>query len=156
MYSSLQGLAAVAGLVASGWAGDLARRRGVAASAIVAASLVGAAVCMLLMAGVMRFEASAAALALTVFGASFFAWGVWAPSFVALGQAVPGADASTAFGLYNTICVVGAVVGPSVTGALRDATGSFTGACVLGAVVAMLGAVAPLAVRARPRFTAQL
>ena len=136
--------------------GDVARRRDVGARAIVAGSLVGAAACMALMAAVVRFEASAAALAATIFGASFFAWGVWAPSFVALGQVFPGADASTAFGLYNTICVVGAIVGPSVTGALRDATGSFAGACGLGAVIAALGAVASLAVTPRPEFTARL
>jgi predicted MFS family arabinose efflux permease len=156
MYSSLQGLAAVAGLVASGWAADLGRRRGVSARAIVAGSLVGAAACMLLMAGVVRGEASAAVLALTVFGASFFAWGVWAPSFVALGDVFPGADASTAFGLYNTICVVGAVAGPGITGLLRDGTGSFAGACALGAGVSLLGAVASLAVAPRAGFTPRL
>ena len=156
MYASLQGLAAVAGLVVSGWAGDAARRRGMAARSIVAGSLVGASLCMVAMAAVVRFEASAAALALTVFGASFFAWAVWAPSFVALGHVFPGADASTAFGLYNTICVVGAVVGPGVTGALRDATGSFAGACLLGALAAVLGAVASLAVSAQPRMDARL
>jgi predicted MFS family arabinose efflux permease len=156
LYSSLQGLAAVAGLVISGWVGDAARRRGLTARSLVAGSLVGAALCMVAMAAVLRFEASAGALALTVFGASFFAWGVWAPSFVALGQVFPGAEASTAFGLYNSICVVGAVVGPGVSGALRDATGSFAGACLLGAVAAALGAVASTAVAARSPLDARL
>jgi MFS-type transporter involved in bile tolerance (Atg22 family) len=57
-----------------------------------------------------------------------------------LGDVAAGRELSTAFGLYNTVCVLGAVVGPAVTGWARDVTGSFAAGSYVCAAVALGGA----------------
>jgi ACS family tartrate transporter-like MFS transporter len=60
----------------------------------------------------------------------------------------------TGFGLLNSVSFLGAVVGPPITGWVRDAAGSFSPGCLLAALVALVGAGLTLAVRPSATLTA--
>jgi MFS-type transporter involved in bile tolerance (Atg22 family) len=92
------------------------------------------------MAAVLHAGGPAPLLAALMLVGSFFQWSAWAPAYLIFGELFPAAVLGKAFGLYNTICFVGAIAGPLVTGVLKDATGSFAGA-LLGAAILTLGSV---------------
>jgi predicted MFS family arabinose efflux permease len=152
--ASLQGVAGVLGLLAGGLVSDRARRRGISHKAVAAAGLAGAAGALAAMALVIQSGGSSWALLATVLAMAVGSWAVWGPSFALLGEVFGGDDVSTAFGLYNMICVIGAAVGPVVLGWARDVTGSFAAGCWISAAVALAGAVAALAVTPAFRVTA--
>ena len=141
LLASLQGIAGVAGLVVGGSAGDRALGRRGGRHAVVAASLFALTVSVAALALVVQLWRSPLALAAGLVLTAVCAWSVWGPSFALLSEAFRGDDLSTAFGIYNTICVLGAVVAPLVTGWMRDVTGSFSAGCYLSAAVAAAGAV---------------
>jgi predicted MFS family arabinose efflux permease len=147
VYSAVQGLAAVAGLVLGGLVADAARRRGVGRKSIVAVSMVAVAGSMLAMTFVLASYRSPLALGVVLFLGSFFVWSAWGPAYALIGDIESGPDVATAFGLCNTVAFVGAVVGPMVTGWTRDLTGSFSAACLIATGVAAVGAVIVLGVR---------
>ncbi len=138
LYSSLQGPAGVAGLLASGWLADRSVRAGQGRRGVLVGSLVAVTVATALLALAVQ-RGSLVALAAGVFLVAMGVWSVWAPSLAVLGDLFDERDRSTAFGLYNTICVVGALVGPGVAGWLRDLTGSFAAGCLASALVAAAG-----------------
>lgn len=138
--SSLQGLAALAGPISGGWIDDRLRARGVRPTRMVTASLVLVAACTALVALALS-RRSPLGLTVTLFAAAFFVWGIWGAVHALLGGLVPQADLGAAFGLFNALCFVGAIVGPTVTGWARDLTGTFVTGCVLGVLVALAGAL---------------
>jgi predicted MFS family arabinose efflux permease len=144
--ASLQGVAGVVGLLVGGMISDRARRRGVSHKVVAAVGLVGTAAGLAAMALVLQYNASATALLATLIAMAVCAWAVWGPSFALLGEVFAGDDVSTAFGLYNTLCVLGAAMGPVVLGWARDVTGSFAAGCWISGAVALGGAVAALGV----------
>lgn len=148
-YASLQGLAAVAGLVAGGLVADRARRRGLGHAPVVGAGLAALTIAVGLMAAAIAHR-SPLALAVTLFAAAFFCWSIWAAVYAMLGEMVAAENLGTAFGLLNSISFLGAVAGPPLTGWVRDATGSFTVGCLLAGTVALVGAALTFTVRARP------
>jgi predicted MFS family arabinose efflux permease len=152
--ASLQGVAGVAGLVAGGVVSDRARRRGVSHKVVATAGLVGTALALAAMALVLQADGSPAALLATILAMAVCSWAVWGPSFALLGEVFAGDDVSTAFGLYNMICVLGAAVGPVVLGWARDVTGSFATGCWISTAVALAGGVAALAVTPAFRLAA--
>jgi MFS-type transporter involved in bile tolerance (Atg22 family) len=77
---------------------------------------------------------------LALLAAAFFVWAMWGPAYARLGEAVGREDLAAAFGLFNTICFLGAIAGPSLTGWARDRAGSFTAGCYLATLVALVGA----------------
>ena len=137
--AGVQGLAAVAGLVTGGWADDRLRRRGVRHRTIVATGLVALAASMGAMALALA-RGSSPGVGVTLALAAFFVWGIWGSAYALLGELVRAADLGAAFGLFNSICFVGAIVGPAVTGWVRDLTGSFAAGCAVAVLVALAGA----------------
>lgn len=152
--ASLQGLAGVGGLLAGGALSDRARRRGVSHKVVAAGGLLATAAALVAMALVLQARGSPAALLTTLLVVSACSWAVWGPSFALLGEVFAGDDLSTAFALYNTLCVLGAAVGPVVLGWARDVTGSFASGCVIAAALALVGTLAPLAVTPAFRLAA--
>jgi ACS family glucarate transporter-like MFS transporter len=142
-YASLQGLAAVAGLVVGGLTDDRMRRRGWGHTVVIAVGLAALSVSVVGMAGAIASR-SVAGLAIALFVSAFFCWSIWAAVYALVGEMVSGERLGTAFGFLNTLSFLGAVVGPPLTGWLRDATGSFAPGCLLAAVVALVGAVIAL------------
>lgn len=136
--ASAQGLAAVAGLVAGGWVDDRMRRRGVRHTTVMAVSLAALAASMAGMALALA-RGSLPGLGATLPVAAFFVWAIWGSAYALLSEMVAAADLGVAFGLFNSLCFVGAIVGPAVTGWTRDLTGTFASGCALAAAVALAG-----------------
>jgi predicted MFS family arabinose efflux permease len=146
--SSLLGVAAVLGLVAGGWLGDRARRYGLGPKAVVVAAMVAMTVAMALTGAAVQWRWPTSALTIGFFCVSFFTWSIWGPSFALLGGVFRGDDVSTAFGLYNGITVLGAIIGPTVTGFVRDATGAFAAGLWLAAIVGLAGCIVAIRISA--------
>lgn len=154
LFSSLTGLAAVIGLLLGGAAGQAAQRRGRTQYAVLLPAFAAMAVTASGTALALQGRALPAVLAAGVFLTTIFAWSVWGPMWALLGQTFKDGDVSSAFGLSNTITVVGAIVGPALAGWARDVTGSFAFGLYLSAAVALAGgltlAVFSRSGRARP------
>lgn len=140
LYASFQGVAAPFGLFAMGWLADRAHKRGISRKVIIALTILLAGLSIGGMGAALATKGSAGLVAFFMMATSFFLWGTWGPSYALLSERFPPGILGTAFGLYNTICFVGAVVGPFLTGWIKDVTGSFAGGCYGAAVVAGLGA----------------
>lgn len=140
LYASFQGVAAPFGLFAMGWLADRAHERGISRKVIIALTILLAGLSIAGMGAALAAKGSAGLVAFFMMATSFFIWGTWGPSYALLSERFPPGILGTAFGLYNTVCFVGAVVGPFLTGWIKDATGSFAGGCYGAAVVAGLGA----------------
>ena len=147
LYSAVQGVAAVGGLVTGGLVADVARRRGVSRRAMMTGSMVTLAIAMLVMAGVLTSRGSPLVLGVVLFLAAFCVWSTWGPAYALIGELESGPDLATAFGLCNTVSFVGAMVGPMVTGWARDVSGSFSAGCLIAAGVSTAGALIALGVR---------
>ena len=147
LYAGLQGLAAIGGLVMGGWVADAMHRRGVARRSMMAVSLCALGVATLGLAVALSRYPSPLTVGVTMVLASFCVWSTWGPAYALIAELTPASNVATAFGLCNSLSFVGAMVGPAVTGVLRDVTGSFSASCDLGAAVAAAGALTALTVR---------
>jgi MFS family permease len=141
LLSSLLGVSAVPGLLLMGSASDRLARRGKGRKGLAGLILLGMAVAMLLMGAAVALKAPPTILAILVFAAGFCIWGVWAPIYALLAEIMPPQIQGTSFGLNNTINFIGSLVAPIATGWIKDASGSFAGACYLAAAVGVAGAV---------------
>src|SRR5262245_26923128 len=144
-YAALQGVAASLGMVASGWAHDYLLERGYSSKTVIVVGLAGVMLSMLAMAVIIA-QRSIPALAIVLFVAAFFCWSIWGAVYALLARLVRPEELGTAFGFSNSISFVGAIVGPTATGWVRDLTGSFSAGCLLAAVLASIGVALALAV----------
>ncbi len=147
LFASLQGLPAPVGLLVMGWVADRVHRRGINRKAVIALTIVLAGVSFAAMGLVVQTGGSPWLLTVLMLLTSFFFWGTWGPAYAVLYELVPASLLGTAFGFLNTVCFVGALVGPVVAGWIKDITGSFAGACYGAAIAAAWGAMLALAVR---------
>ena len=152
LYASFQGVAAPFGLLAMGWLADRAHERRIARKVVIALTILLAGASIGGMGAVLARGGSPGLVAFFMLATSFFLWGTWGPSYALLAERFPPGVLGTAFGLMNTVCFVGAVVGPLLTGWLKDLTGSFAGGCYGAAVVAGLGALLAMAYPPAWRF----
>jgi MFS family permease len=158
--ASLQGLTAPAGLLVSGLVADRLHARGYHRKLVIALALVGSVGAVLAMSlviqGYGQERGTAFLLTLAVLATSFFIWCCWGPAYAILGDLFPPSVLGRAFGAFNTICFLGAVASPHVTGWLRDLSGSFVaglhGAAALSAlaVVGMMALDRPFRLGAGP------
>jgi len=146
-YASLQGLPAPFGLLLMGWVADRVHRRGLHRKAMIALPLLLAGVSFAGVGLVVEARGSPALLAALIVLTSFFFWGAEGPLLATLGELIPPALLGTAFGLLNTIGFLGALVGPALTGWVKDQTGSFAWGCYIVVLVGAIGAASALAVR---------
>lgn len=144
-FASFQGVAAPFGLFAMGWLADRAQERGLSRKVVIGLTILLAGVSIGGMGRVIETKGSVGLVAFFMMATSFFLWGTWGPSYALLAERFPPGILGTAFGFYNTVCFVGAVVGPFLTGWVKDLTGSFAWGCYGAAVVAGLGAVVAMA-----------
>jgi MFS family permease len=158
--ASLQGITAPAGLLVSGLLADRLHVRGYHRKPVIALALVGMVASVLAMALIIQGQGGAFALTLALLATSFFIWCCWGPAYAILGDLFPSSVLGRAFGAFNTICFLGAVASPFVTGWLRDLSGTFVtgleGAaalCVL-AVAGMMALDRPFRLAATPRAVA--
>jgi len=152
--ASLQGLVAPPGLLLSGLLADRLLRRGLERKLVIAATQVLVAGSLVGMGLVTHARGPAWLLTVMLLAASFFVWCTWGPAYAIFGEMFPPSVLGKAFGLYNCTCFIGAIVGPLVTGHVKDLTGSFAAALFAAAALAAVSAVAALALRPAFRFTA--
>ena len=79
--------------------------------------------------------------------AGFFLWAFFAPFYALIADLVPKEVLGTTFGLSNTICFMGSLIAPGLTGALRDLTGDFGWGFYSAALLLLLGALSIAAVK---------
>jgi MFS-type transporter involved in bile tolerance (Atg22 family) len=77
--------------------------------------------------------------------ASFFFWCAWGPAYAIFGELFPSSVLGKAFGLYNSTCFLGAIVGPVLTGYIRDITGSFAASLFAAGVLCLLSGMTAMA-----------
>ena len=145
LYASFQGVAAPFGLFAMGWLADRAQERGFSRKVVIALTILFAGASIAGMGWVMAIRGSVGFVAFFMMATSFFIWGTWGPTYALLSERFPPAILGTAFGLMNMVCFIGSVVGPFLTGWIKDVTGSFAWGCYGAAVVAGLGAIVAMA-----------
>jgi MFS family permease len=163
--ASLQGLMAPAGLLASGLVSDRLHARGLHRKVSIAAGLLLSIASLIAMALTVQRPGPPWLLTISLLATSFFIWCCWGPAYAIFGEMFPPSVLGRAFGAYNTICFLGGVASPYVTGWLRDLSGSFvaglygaaalSGLCVacvmaLDRPFRLAGAPAPVAGPSRP------
>jgi MFS family permease len=146
--ASLQGIVAPVGLITSGLLADALHRRGVHRKVVIAAALACAAASCAAMAAVMRAQGSPLALTLLMLAASFSIWSTWGPAYALFGGMFPPSVLGRAFGLFNCVCFVGSIVGPHLTGWIRDLTGSLAAGLFTAGGLALGAAALALALGA--------
>jgi MFS family permease len=144
-FASFQGVAAPFGLFAMGWLADGLQRRGLSRKVAIALTVVLAGLSIAGLGATLQARGPVGLVAFFIMATSFFIWGTWGPSYALLAERFPPAVLGMAFGLLNTVCFVGSVVGPFLTGVIKDLTGSFAGGCYGAAILAGLGALVALA-----------
>jgi CP family cyanate transporter-like MFS transporter len=139
--ASLVGIAAVPGLIITGYVSDriVERKRG--RKALIGTSYLFTGLCMFLMGLAVRLHWSASAGAFIIFFMGFFAWGHWAAFYALIADIVPDEVRGTCYGLTNSINFIGAIIAPTLTGWLKDLTASFEWGCYLAAILSLIGSV---------------
>lgn len=80
-------------------------------------------------------------LGFLVFAAGVFLFGTWSVSFALTADFAPPALIASAFGVWNLIAEIGAILSPVVSGAIRDATKSWVMPVMLDGVLMVLGVI---------------
>ncbi|MHB1406410.1 MAG: MFS transporter [Desulfitobacteriaceae bacterium] len=78
-------------------------------------------------------------LGFLVFAAGVFLFGTWSVSFALTADFAPPALMASAFGVWNLIAEIGAILSPVISGAIRDATQSWVMPVTLDGVLMLLG-----------------
>lgn len=147
LYTSLLGIAAVLGLWVSGIASDRLSVKGKGRKMLMGVQLSIYAVVMVSMAYAVQVKAGAWALSILIFASGFLAYSIWPPMYAMLSEIAPKEILGTAFGLLNAFHFLGSMAAPWVSGWVRDATGSFSGAIYIAAILILAGAFCSFSVR---------
>ncbi len=78
-------------------------------------------------------------LGFLVFAAGVFLFGTWSVSFALTADFAPPALMASAFGVWNLIAEIGAILSPVVSGAIRDATQSWVMPVTVDGILMVLG-----------------
>lgn len=80
-------------------------------------------------------------LGFLVFMAGVFLFGTWSVSFALTADFAPPALMASAFGVWNLIAEIGAILSPVVSGAIRDATKSWVAPVALDGILMVAGII---------------
>ncbi len=147
IYSSLLGIAAIPGLMITGYISDKLYQRGFGKKCTVVGSFIILALFMGLIGYAIDTGAPVWVFAIYIFIAGFFLWGMWAPVFSLIASIVPQEIRGTVFGLNNGINFIGAIVAPWLTGWIKDFTGSFAWGAYSSGIMLVLGAILIMGIR---------
>ena len=147
IYSSLLGIAAIPGLMITGYISDKLYQRGLGKKCTVVASFIILALFMGLIGYAIDTGAPVWVFASYIFIAGFFLWGMWAPVFSLIASIAPQEIRGTVFGLNNGINFIGAIAAPWLTGWIKDFTDSFAWGAYSSAIMLVLGAILIMGIR---------
>ncbi|MDJ0275005.1 MAG: MFS transporter [Nitrososphaerota archaeon] len=136
--TSLFGFASPVGLVVSGLVSDALTKRGMSLKLWLGASIALQGLFWALFGYALSAGADPWTLAVLVFGAGFWQWGLWSPLYSTIAKLVQPSVLGTAYGLNNFIGQMGGL-SPWLIGWVRDVTGSFVPAYYVVGVVALVG-----------------
>ncbi len=146
VYASVIGLVAIPALPASGYFSDLVVRKGKGRKLLMIIEILTLSFLMWMIGKSVELKWSVSFMLILVLLAGFFLWAFFAPFYALISDLVPKEVLGTTFGLSNTICFVGSLIAPWLTGALRDLTGNFAWGFYSAALLLWLGALSVAAV----------
>ena len=147
IYSSILGIAAIPGLMITGYISDKLYQRGFGKKCIVVASFIILAILMGLMGYAIDAGAPIWLFVVYIFVSGFFLWGMWAPIFSIIAGIVPQEIRGTVYGLNNGINFIGAIAAPWLTGWIKDFTGSFAWGIYSSGILLVIGAILIMGIR---------
>lgn len=146
LLAGMLGLIGIPGLLIAGKLSDSAAQKGHPRKGIISLCLFIWAALMAAMGFAVQVRAPGIWISVLFLSSGLIVFGVWAPYYALLGELAPPRIVGTVFGLANFIGFVSAWVAPSLTGWIKDATGSFSGGLYLAGLLLATGAVLMLAV----------
>ena len=147
LLSSLIGIAAIPGLILTGWVSDRLFRLDKGRKGLIAFEFVMMGLFMFLMGLAVGRRWSPYAAAAIVFGIGFFAWGHWAAFYALIADIVPADIRGACYGLTNAINFLGSLIAPPLTGWIKDTTASFEWGCYVSALFILMGAAVVFSIK---------
>ncbi len=146
-YGSVIGLVAIPGLPASGYFSDWVVKKGKGRKLIIVVEILTLSFLIWMIGKSAELKWSVSLMLGLVLLAGLFLWSFFAPFYALISDLVPKDVLGTTFGLTNTICFMGSLIAPWLTGALRDLTGDFAWGFYSSAALLWLGALSIAAVK---------
>jgi MFS family permease len=147
IYAGLFGIANAAGYPLGGWLCDRGLRRGSGRRLTYVALAIALAAAIALLAFVMAsgMDILWTGVLLFIIGILFAA--MQTVNMTLTGDLAPRENLGEAFGMWNLVAEIGAVISPVLSGTLRDLTGNWTAAILLDALLVAASAMLVLMVR---------
>lgn len=150
LIATFNGVAGILGFPAGGWLADYTLRKGWGRKPIlVTFTLIQGLLTLWFGFYIMNGGQSPAVMGVLLFAASLFFNALQPISQALTADLADPQHRGSAFGMWNLIGEMGAVLSPAVSGALRDATGSWTAAVMLDAAIILVSFVLLLFVQER-------
>jgi len=141
LYASVIGLVAIPALPASGYFSDWVVKKGKGRKLLILVEILALSFLIWMIGKSAALKWSASLMLILVLFTGFFLWSFFAPFYALISDLIPKEVLGTTFGLSNTICFMGSLIAPWLTGALRDLTGNFAWGFYSAAVLLWLGAL---------------
>ncbi|MBI3977958.1 MAG: MFS transporter [Chloroflexi bacterium] len=145
--SSVVGFVQIPSMIAAGLLTDRLAAAGYGRKGVMAGALVLAGISMALVGGAVGGGAPLPVIIAFILLATFFYGGTQTPMFALWAVLAPAGLLGLTFGAGNSICFLGSLVAPPLTGWLRDTTGSFAAGFYVSGALLVLGGVLAMAVR---------
>jgi len=140
-YASVIGLVAIPALPTSGYFSDLVVKKGKGRKLLMVVEILALSFLVWMIGTSAALKWSPSLMLILVLLAGFFLWAFFAPFYALIADLVPKEILGTTFGLSNTICFIGSLIAPWLTGALRDVTGNFAWGFYSAAILLLFGAL---------------
>ncbi len=140
-YGSVIGLVAIPALPTSGYFSDLVVKKGKGRKLLMVVEILALSFLIWMIGRSAASKWSVSIMLILVLLAGFFLWSFFAPFYALISDLVPKEVLGTTFGLSNTICFMGSLIAPWLTGALRDLTGNFAWGFYSAAILLWFGAL---------------
>jgi len=147
VYSSLLGISAIPGLIILGRLSDWFEKVGIGRLSLIALAFAPLTLSMFLTGYVIETLAFAVIAPVLIFVDGMFIWGLFATLYSFVADITPAKVYASIFGLLNAIGFISSLIAPSLTGVIRDVTGSFAWGFYVGGLIALAGTLLTLALK---------
>ncbi|MEQ2005301.1 MAG: MFS transporter [Limisphaerales bacterium] len=151
LTASFNAIAGLIGFPLGGWLSDRAVRNGGSRRNVLAWLTAIEAVSILAFAALVTFDIrDPVVVSALLFVSGLFFFAQQSVSHALTAELAPASHRGKAFGLWNLIAEIGALLSPVISGTLRDHTGGWGAALLLDGALMTLSCVLILAIRPRP------